>query len=155
MVTAPISKAALKAAGYPDSGHTTMLARLTGTPRPVMMLAGSSLRVVPVTVHIALQEVFARLTTEQIVETGQIAANDLARYFGLAGPRVAVAALNPHAGEEGLFGDEEERVIAPAVRELVSRGIAATGPHPAGHRVLAGRGRGVRPGFGHVSRPGP
>lgn len=130
MVTAPISKAALKAAGYPDTGHTTMLARLTSAPRPVMMLAGARLRVVPVTVHIALKEVFARLTTDKIVETGQIAADDLARFFGLPRPRVAVAALNPHAGEEGLFGDEEKRVIAPAIEELKNRGIAATGPHP-------------------------
>ena len=130
MVTAPISKAALKAAGYPDTGHTTMLARLTKTPRPVMMLAGARLRVVPVTMHIALKEIFQKLTTEEIVETGQIAANDLARFFGLPRPRVAVAALNPHAGEDGLFGDEEERVIAPAVEELKSRGIMATGPHP-------------------------
>jgi 4-hydroxythreonine-4-phosphate dehydrogenase len=130
MVTAPISKHALKAAGYPDTGHTTMLARLTATRKPVMMLAGSRLKVVPVTVHMSLKEALASLSTKEIVETGRLAARELSRFFGLKSPRLAVAALNPHAGEEGLFGDEEGRIIAPAVKELKDLGLDATGPHP-------------------------
>lgn len=130
MVTGPISKAALQAAGYPDTGHTTLLARLTDTPRPVMMMAGSRLKVVLATVHKALREVPGLLSTQAIVEVGVIAHQGLQRFFGLERPRLAVAALNPHAGEGGMFGDEEERIIAPAVEELARRGVEASGPHP-------------------------
>jgi len=130
MVTGPISKAALQAGGYPDTGHTTMLGRLTNTPRPVMMMAGSRLKVVLATVHKAISEVPGLLTTQGIVEVGLISDQGLRRFFGLARPKMAVAALNPHAGEGGMFGDEEERLIAPAIAELRAKGVEASGPHP-------------------------
>ncbi|MBU4565466.1 MAG: 4-hydroxythreonine-4-phosphate dehydrogenase PdxA [Desulfarculus sp.] len=130
MATAPISKEALKAAGYPDTGHTTLLARRTGTERPVMMLAGERLKVVLVTIHKALREVPDLLTVEGIVHTAQVTHDSLKRYWGIAAPRLAVCGLNPHAGEGGLFGDEEGRIIAPAVKELKAQGIAAQGPLP-------------------------
>jgi len=95
------------------------------------MLAGPDLRAVPVTVHIALSEVPRRLTTQEIVETAAITAADLAAKFGIARPRLAVAGLNPHAGENGAMGREDEDVVRPAVEELVRRGIAARGPLPA------------------------
>lgn len=130
MATAPISKEALAAAGYADTGHTTLLARLTHTPRPVMMLAGDKLKVVLVTIHKALREVPGLLTREGIVHTARVTDAALRRYWGLAAPRLAVCGLNPHAGEGGLFGDEEGRIIAPACAELKAAGIAAEGPLP-------------------------
>ena len=130
MATAPISKEALQAAGYADTGHTTLLARKTGIARPVMMLAGTRLRVVLATIHCALRQVPERLTTAGIVEVGAITARELEAKFGLESPRLAVAALNPHAGEAGMFGDEESAIIAPAVEELTRLGIKASGPHP-------------------------
>ncbi|MBU1451165.1 MAG: 4-hydroxythreonine-4-phosphate dehydrogenase PdxA [Proteobacteria bacterium] len=130
MATAPISKEALKAAGYPDTGHTTLLARRTGTERPVMMLAGERLKVVLVTIHKALREVPDLLTVDGIVHTAQVTHDSLKRYWGLDAPLLAVCGLNPHAGEHGLFGDEEERIIAPAVEELKAQGILAEGPLP-------------------------
>ncbi len=130
MVTGPISKAALQEAGYPDTGHTTLLGRLTNTPRPVMMMAGSRLKVVLATVHKSIREVPDLLTTQGILEVGMIGDESMRRFFGLAQPRIAVAALNPHAGEDGMFGDEEDRIIAPAVAEMQSRGVQASGPHP-------------------------
>jgi 4-hydroxythreonine-4-phosphate dehydrogenase len=130
MATAPLSKEALQAGGYPDTGHTTLLARLTGTTRPVMMLAGSSLRVVLATIHCALREVPERLTIQGIVEVGSITAAEMRAKMGIESPRLAVAALNPHAGESGLFGDEEETIITPAIKKLQAAGIRASGPHP-------------------------
>jgi 4-hydroxythreonine-4-phosphate dehydrogenase len=130
MVTGPISKAALQAAGYPDTGHTTLLARLTNTALPVMMMAGSRLKVVLATVHKAIRQVPELLTTQGIVEVGLISDESMRRFFGVSEPRLAVAALNPHAGEDGMFGDEEERIIAPAVAELKAKGVQASGPHP-------------------------
>lgn len=130
MVTGPISKLALQQAGYSDTGHTTLLGRLTNTPRPVMMMAGSRLKVVLATVHKAIREVPDLLSTQAIVEVGMIGDESMRRFFGLAHPRIAVAALNPHAGEGGIFGDEEARIIAPAVAELQARGAEASGPHP-------------------------
>jgi 4-hydroxythreonine-4-phosphate dehydrogenase len=129
MVTGPISKIALKKAEYPDTGHTTLLGRLTNTPRPVMMMAGARLKVVLATVHKSIREVPDLLTTQGIVEVGAISDESMRRFFNMDRPRIAVAALNPHAGEDGMFGDEEERVIAPAVAELQAKGIAASGPH--------------------------
>lgn len=128
MTTGPISKEALRAAGYPDTGHTTMLARLTNTPKPVMMLAGARLKVVLATIHLPISQVPGSLTMEGIVEVGLITARSLASSFQRYEPRLAVAALNPHAGEGGLFGHEEAEIIAPAVRELKRQGIDATGP---------------------------
>jgi 4-hydroxythreonine-4-phosphate dehydrogenase len=136
VVTNPIHKATLTAAGFAHSGHTEFLAELatawTGKPaRAVMMLAGPRLRTVPLTVHIPLREVARAVTPRLIVETGTIVAADLRTRFGIARPRVAVAGLNPHAGESGTIGDEDERVVRPAVAKLVAAGIAATGPFAA------------------------
>ena len=132
VVTNPIHKGILYAAGFRHPGHTEYLASLVpGRPRSVMMLAIEGLRVVPATVHLALRDVADALTTDDLVEIGTIVAADLTRRFGIAAPRLAVAALNPHAGEDGAFGDEESRVIAPAIARLVARGVEAWGPAPA------------------------
>ena len=136
VVTNPIAKSVLYAAGFRHPGHTEYLASLATppdgqAPLPVMMLWSESLAVVPVTIHIALADVPTRLDTALIVETGRIVARDLAARFGIAAPRLAVAGLNPHAGEDGAMGLEDRDVIAPAIRQLQAEGIAATGPHPA------------------------
>jgi 4-hydroxythreonine-4-phosphate dehydrogenase len=128
VVTNPIHKATLYAAGFGFPGHTEFLAELAGGMQPVMMLAGPSVRVVPLTVHIALAEVPRRLDTQAIVRQALIVVEALRRDFGLASPRLAVAGLNPHAGEAGSMGDEEARIIAPAVAELRARGIDVVGP---------------------------
>jgi 4-hydroxythreonine-4-phosphate dehydrogenase len=133
LVTAPVAKARLAEVGFPFPGQTEFLGAACGVPAAdaVMMLAGPSLRVVPVTVHIALAEVPRMLTTALIVERARIAAAALTRDFGLPSPRLAVAALNPHAGENGRMGHEDAAVIAPAVAQLQADGLRATGPHPA------------------------
>jgi 4-hydroxythreonine-4-phosphate dehydrogenase len=136
IVTNPIAKAVLYRAGFTDPGHTEYLARLARemmnvTATPVMMLWCPHLAVVPVTIHVPLRAVPDLLTAELIVETGQIVAHDLMRRFGIAAPRLAIAGLNPHAGEDGLIGDEEARVIRPAIDRLTQLGIAARGPLPA------------------------
>lgn len=131
MVTGPISKAAIHAAGCPAPGHTELLAQLCGVDKVVMMLAGQRLRVCLVTTHLALAEVPAALTTDEILVTMRITHRALRRFFGLERPRLAVLALNPHAGEGGQFGDEEARLIAPAIAAARGEGIAASGPHSA------------------------
>lgn len=136
VVTNPINKAVMLAAGFAHPGHTDFLGELaaewTGeTVKPVMMLAGPELRTVPVTVHIALSEVPRRLTEELIVETGKILNADLKRRFGIRRPRIAVTGLNPHAGEEGRLGREDDAVVRPAIDTLRGRDIDASGPHPA------------------------
>ncbi|MEM6421072.1 MAG: 4-hydroxythreonine-4-phosphate dehydrogenase PdxA, partial [Pseudomonadota bacterium] len=132
VVTNPINKKVLyDGAGFADPGHTEFLARLAGVPRTVMMIAGPSLRVVPVTIHEPLAKVPALLTEELIIETARITAAALKRDFGIAAPRLAITGLNPHAGENGAMGREEIDVIAPAIERLRAEGIAATGPHPA------------------------
>jgi 4-hydroxythreonine-4-phosphate dehydrogenase len=136
IVTNPIAKAVLYRAGFTDPGHTEYLARLAHemmgvTATPVMMLWCPDLAVVPVTIHVPLRTVPGLLTSDLIVETGRIVAHDLTTRFGFAAPRLAIAGLNPHAGEDGLIGDEEARVIQPAVEQLVQLGIAARGPLPA------------------------
>jgi 4-hydroxythreonine-4-phosphate dehydrogenase len=128
VVTAPISKAVLNAAGFAFAGHTEYLAHLTGGRRAVMMLAGAGLRVVPVTIHLPLAEVPTRLDKALIVETGSIVEAALKQDFRIASPRLAVAGLNPHAGENGVLGSEEIETIAPAVAELKARGITIRGP---------------------------
>jgi len=130
VVTNPISKAVLYAAGFPHPGHTEFLGALTGCAHPVMMLANDFLRVVPVTVHVSLRAALDGLTVAAIVETARITAKALRDQFGIASPRLAVAGLNPHAGEGGAMGDDEARTIAPAVAALRDAGIAVTGPHP-------------------------
>lgn len=136
LVTNPINKKALYDTGFSHPGHTeflgTLSAKWTGTPAmPVMMLAGPRLRAVPVTIHVPLKDVPSALTTVLIVDTARIVAADLQRRFAIASPRLAVTGLNPHAGEGGAFGDEEERIIRPAIADLVDLGIDATGPYSA------------------------
>lgn len=130
LVTAPINKLWLNRAGHDYDGHTGYLSALTGRPA-TMMLAGRKLRVVLVTTHVSIAEVPRILESTAIVRCGMAVRDHLRRYHGIASPRLAVAALNPHAGEGGLFGDEEERIITPAVRELARRRVRAVGPLPA------------------------
>jgi 4-hydroxythreonine-4-phosphate dehydrogenase len=127
MATAPISKEALNRAGHHYPGHTELLAELTGTREFVMMLAGDRLRVTLVTIHEALKDVPSLVTPEKVLATIRITHRDVDRYFR-KNPRLAVLALNPHCGEGGLFGDEEERVIRPAVEAACREGINAVGP---------------------------
>jgi 4-hydroxythreonine-4-phosphate dehydrogenase len=131
VVTAPISKAVLMGEGFAFPGHTDYLAHLTGAPRAVMMLASEALRAIPLTVHIPLAEVPRAITAEAILETSEIALAALKRDFAVARPRLAIAGLNPHAGEEGMLGREEREIIAPAIEELRRRGHAVLGPLPA------------------------
>jgi 4-hydroxythreonine-4-phosphate dehydrogenase len=132
VVTNPIHKQVLMEAGFRHPGHTEFLAELSESKRaPVMMLACSELRVVPVTVHLPLRRVPEVLTTALIVETGTTTAEGLQRLFGFARPRLAVAGLNPHAGEGGQLGKEDDAVIRPAVVALGQAGIEAFGPLPA------------------------
>ncbi len=133
LVTAPVSKSALAEIGYTYPGQTEFLAEACRL-RPedaVMMLAGPQLRTVPLTVHVALSAVPGMLTQELIVRRATIVAAALRSDFGIEAPRLAITGLNPHAGESGRFGDEEARIIAPAIAELRAAGIDATGPHPA------------------------
>jgi 4-hydroxythreonine-4-phosphate dehydrogenase len=130
ITTAPISKKAMSDAGYTYPGHTELLAELTGSNDYVMMLAGEKLKVVLVTIHCSLQEVFSLLTIEKIVQTIRITHTALCDFFGEANPRIAVAGLNPHAGEEGLFGSEEKTIIHPAVERTRQSGITVEGPLP-------------------------
>jgi 4-hydroxythreonine-4-phosphate dehydrogenase len=136
IVTNPIAKNVLYRSGFAEPGHTEFLARLateaTGKAwRPVMMLWSSELSVVPVTIHLPLKDVVAMLTTDLIVETGRIVARDLSARFGVTRPRIAVAGLNPHAGEDGALGTEDHDIVAPAVARLKAEGIDAIGPLPA------------------------
>ncbi|MDX2483316.1 MAG: 4-hydroxythreonine-4-phosphate dehydrogenase PdxA [Pseudodonghicola sp.] len=130
--TAPIHKKALiDGAEFAYPGHTEFLAALGGVERVVMMLASDTLRVVPTTIHIALSEVPHRLTPELLRETIEITARSLRTQFGIAHPRLAVAGLNPHAGEGGVMGREEIDWIAPLLAEIPQKGFTLTGPHPA------------------------
>ena len=132
VVTNPIQKETLYQAGFAHPGHTEYLAALSGPEVvPVMLLASPELKVVPVTIHIPLAEVPRQLTTEMIVTTGRITADALRRDFGIEVPRLALAGLNPHAGEGGALGREDGDVIAPAVSRLREAGIDARGPLPA------------------------
>ena len=132
LVTNPIHKKSLYGAGFRYPGHTEYLAALAGvTEPPVMMLACPGLRVVPVTVHLPLAKALAALSSEAILHAGRVTAAALRRDFGIAAPRLAVAGLNPHAGEHGALGSEEERIIAPAIAALRAEGIEASGPEPA------------------------
>ena len=130
VVTNPINKANLYRAGFGFPGHTEFLAALTGAPLPVMMLANEQLRVVPVTVHLGLRAALDQLTTDLIVAVASITAESLKRQFGIARPRLGIAGLNPHAGESGTMGTEEQTIIAPAMAILRSRGIDLSGPYP-------------------------
>jgi 4-hydroxythreonine-4-phosphate dehydrogenase len=126
IVTAPIEKYATRLAGFPYPGHTEWLAHLAGDVDVAMMLAADQLRVVLVTTHVAFRDVPALLTTDRVVRTGRIVLEGLREWFAIQAPRLALCAVNPHAGEQGLFGDEEGRVLEPAARIL-----GAAGPFPA------------------------
>ena len=136
VVTNPVAKNVLYDSGFAEPGHTEFLATLvqeaTGKSlRPVMMLWSPELAVVPVTIHLPLREIFAHLSTELMVETGRIVARDLAKRFRIPRPRLAIAGLNPHAGENGALGEEDRTIVAPAVAQLIADGIDARGPLPA------------------------
>ncbi len=131
MVTAPISKASMHAAGYTYPGHTEFLAELTGCDDYAMMLVGGRIRVSLVTIHVALKDVPSLVTKGEVCRVARLTFRCMKDWFGLGSPRVAVAGLNPHAGEEGAFGDEEGRVIGPAVEVLRGEGYPVSGPHPA------------------------
>jgi 4-hydroxythreonine-4-phosphate dehydrogenase len=131
VVTNPINKAALYDAGFAYPGHTEFLAALTGAQgKQIMMLASPQLRVVPVTVHASLRDSLAMLSTEMILVAARTAHAALRRDFGIARPRLAMAGLNPHAGEQGALGDEESTIIAPAIAALRADGIDVSGPWP-------------------------
>jgi 4-hydroxythreonine-4-phosphate dehydrogenase len=129
IVTAPISKEALRMAGYPWPGHTEMLAELTGTREYGMMLVGGGLRVMLVTIHRAFRDVPSLITKEAVSGTIGLALRACSM-VSIESPRIAVAGLNPHAGESGMFGSEETEVIAPAIEEARGEGIPVSGPYP-------------------------
>jgi len=138
MVTLPINKQSLYETGFSYPGHTEFLAalaeqnyNLSPQPRAVMMLAGPDLKTVPITIHIPLAEVTNQLTSKLIVETGTIVAREMHHRFGIASPRLAFSGLNPHAGENGAMGSEDNAIIRPAIETLTSQGIDAVGPLPA------------------------
>jgi 4-hydroxythreonine-4-phosphate dehydrogenase len=136
VVTCPIAKKPLYEAGFPHPGHTEFLAALaakhTGEPsRPVMMLAGPELRAVPVTIHIPLAEVPRQLTSEEVIAVSRITARELREKFGIARPRLAISGLNPHAGEGGALGAEDDAIIRPAIEALAAEGVDVRGPLPA------------------------
>jgi 4-hydroxythreonine-4-phosphate dehydrogenase len=135
VVTNPIAKSVLYSAGFKHPGHTEFLAELAATggktPKPVMMIWSETLAVVPVTIHLPLRDAIAELTTEMILETARIVVADMKRYLGLRSPRLAIAGLNPHAGEGGTLGKEDDAIVAPAIEQLRREGIDARGPLPA------------------------
>jgi 4-hydroxythreonine-4-phosphate dehydrogenase len=131
IVTAPINKHVLMQTGFAFPGHTDFLQALTGAKRAVMMLASKALRVVPLTVHIPLADVPKKITYEAIIETAEITLAALKREFGILYPRLAVAGLNPHAGEDGDIGREEQDILMPAIAVLRARGYAVLGPLPS------------------------
>jgi 4-hydroxythreonine-4-phosphate dehydrogenase len=139
IVTAPVNKEALAAAGVPHSGHTEILAQLTDTRDFAMLLMGKALKVIHVTTHVALRRVPDLVTRERVLRTIRLAQRTLAD-LGRPRGRIAVAGLNPHAGEDGLFGDEEQRAIVPAIAAARADGLDVTGPLPAD--TLFSRARG-------------
>jgi 4-hydroxythreonine-4-phosphate dehydrogenase len=131
LATAPVQKSVINDAGVPFTGHTEFLAQRTGAPLPVMLLTAGSLRVALVTTHLPLKDVSSALTGERIVDTLRILDRELKRAWSIARPRIAVCGLNPHAGEGGHLGDEEQRVIGPAIEKCRGEGIGVEGPLPA------------------------
>ncbi len=131
IVTAPINKEAMNMAGYHYPGHTELLADLTQTKEFGMMIIGGPLKIMFTTTHVAIHSLSSMLTRERIAKAIRLAHLGLTRYFGIARPKIGVAALNPHAGEHGLFGNEEATSIAPAVEEARAAGIMASDPLPA------------------------
>ena len=140
IATAPVNKLAFARAGLPWKGHTDLLGHLTGSPRVAMMFWSEPLKVVLATVHVPLAEVPRLITADLLRGVIDLAASELPR-FGVSSPRLALAGLNPHAGEDGLLGDEDERVLKPAVEAARGRGIDISGPHP-GDTVFVRASRG-------------
>ena len=141
MVTGPISKQMLARGGFPYPGHTELLEEAAGGGKAVMLLVGEGLRVGLATIHCPLREVPGRLSTAHLSDVLRVMHADLGRRFGIPAPRIAVCGLNPHAGEAGRFGDEELRVIAPAIEQARAAGVDARGPYPADslfHRAVQG-----------------
>lgn len=130
LVTCPINKLAMNMAGYIYNGHTELLAERTHTEKVAMMLAGKTLRVVLVTIHMPLKDVAQTLSIEKIVDLIRLTDHSLKTRFGIATPRIAVAGFNPHAGEDGMFGQEEKDIIIPAMTLLKKEGLLAEGPFP-------------------------
>ena len=130
ITTCPINKTAMRISGFHYSGHTELLSERTKTDDFAMMFAGNRLRVVLVTIHVPLMDVPAILSKQKILRAIRLAGKALYEQFGFKKPRIAVAGLNPHAGEKGLFGDEEKNIIAPAIHDARSEGFDATGPFP-------------------------
>jgi 4-hydroxythreonine-4-phosphate dehydrogenase len=141
LVTAPICKQALHLAGHRYPGHTDLLARLTKTKRFAMMLATRSLRVVLATTHLPLVRVAGSITKTRVYDTIVLAHSALYELFGIRQPRLAISALNPHAGEGGIFGEDEKRAIVPAIEKALQQGIRAQGPFPADTLFAPGRRR--------------
>ena len=131
IVTAPVHKGIINDAGVAFTGHTEYLADRTHAPLPVMMLATEDLRVALATTHLPLKDVSAAITIDSLCQVLEILNNDLQKWWGLANPRIVVCGLNPHAGESGHLGDEEIRVIAPAITRMRERGLRVSGPTPA------------------------
>jgi len=131
IVTAPINKEAMHLAGHVYPGHTEMLADLTKTKESGMMIMGGPLKIVFTTTHLPLRDVAKTLTVPKILKAIRLAHFGLKQLFGVKKPRIAVAGFNPHAGENGLFGDEETRLILPAIKQAKAQGITCSGPHPA------------------------
>lgn len=138
MTTAPVHKGIINDAGIPFTGHTEYLAERTHAARPVMLLAADGLRVALATTHLPLKQVSAAITVESLCAITEILAADLRRWWGIQSPRIGVCGLNPHAGEGGYLGDEEIKVIAPAIRQLRARGIQVSGPLPADTAFVPG-----------------
>ena len=149
IVTAPLSKKSLNLADFHYSGHTEMLARLLNSPDCQMMMVHENLRVVPMTRHLPLRDVPAHVTRERIIVCMEEVARALRERFGIESPRIAVAGLNPHAGDSGVIGDEEIDVVAPALEEVRRRGIAVDGPLPADAMFQAAYEKTADGGRGH------
>lgn len=130
MATCPITKTAMKLAGSKFHGHTELIAHRTGTKKIAMMMAGDRLKVVLVTIHIPLSQVASQLNQEEILTTIRLTSKALVERFGILNPKIAVAGLNPHAGENSMFGTEEEKIIAPAVKQASQEGLNVFGPFP-------------------------
>src|SRR3990172_3002396 len=139
MVTCPISKEAAKLSGFTFPGHTEFIAWLTGTKDFVMMLGGRDLKVVLVTIHEAIRDVPGLITKKAVLNTIRVTDRAFRQDFAMKRPRIAVCGLNPHAGEAGMFGDEDRRIIAPAVKKAREAGINATGPLPRSEERRVGK----------------
>ncbi len=131
LITAPIEKAVLRDSGFDFPGHTEFLARLAGRERVVMMLASSQLRVALLTTHMPLKDVSSALNIEDVATSLRITHHDLKQRFGLSSPKLALCGLNPHAGEQQHFGDEEATILTPAIQQVRQEGIDVAGPLPA------------------------